>query len=308
MAVRLGFVSLRISAAEKDAVVVFYRQRIGMSIMAERTSSAAHVSESVFLGFEGQPQSAWLELQLGRQTSIGPYKHKRSDAYWKIGLALRDVDFATECLRNAGVSVSKASQFFDIGYLTHISDPARYTIELLQHDFDQHVRRIGPNDVKGDHPLGQSVGVGQITLRVTKLDETLRFYRDVLGMAYLSRQPVDEYGFVLHFLGTTSESPPDSDINAVANREWLWKRPYTQLELQHVPSMASITFPDLANEAGFVGIGFFAPADELAAVKRRLVDSGVPLCSEQCDTSVYGAAAFAVIDPEGVRVVFMEQP
>eukprot|EP00122_Pirum_gemmata_P011149 Pgem_evm1s10322 len=55
-------------------------------------------------------------------------------------------------------------------------------------------------------------------------------------MKLLSIQPVRQYGFVLYFLAYTNESPPKTDLEAVENREWLWQRPYTVLELQCVNS------------------------------------------------------------------------
>ena len=47
------------------------------------------------------------------------YSHKGNDLYWKIGLAIDDVDAASKCL-----GCSPGSQFLDIGFLTHLADPA----------------------------------------------------------------------------------------------------------------------------------------------------------------------------------------
>lgn len=90
------------------------------------------------------------------------------------------------------------------------------------------------------HELGMSLG--QLTLRIRNVEKSLHFYQSVLGMRLLSRQRVEPYRFTLYFLAfveKTDEVPPcqlpdgSIDINAVGNREWLWQRPYTTLELQH---------------------------------------------------------------------------
>ena len=53
-------------------------------------------------------------------------------------------------------------------------------------------------------------------------------------MKLLSIQPVKRYNFTLYFLAFTEEDPPIlEDLEAVENREWLWQRPYSTLELQH---------------------------------------------------------------------------
>ena len=55
-------------------------------------------------------------------------------------------------------------------------------------------------------------------------------------MKLLSVQDVSEYGFCLYFLGFTTDTPPEPvDLHSVANREWLWQRPYTTLEVQYKP-------------------------------------------------------------------------
>ena len=59
-----------------------------------------------------------------------------------------------------------------------------------------------------------------------------RFYRDLLGMKLLCREDVSQFGFFLYFLAFTDDKPPNSDVNAVENREWTYQRPCTVLELQ----------------------------------------------------------------------------
>eukprot|EP00438_Fugacium_kawagutii_P006511 Skav209104 [mRNA] locus=scaffold179:131723:132052:+ [translate_table: standard] len=81
--------------------------------------------------------------------------------------------------------------------------------------------------------IGQDFVIGQITTRITDAQRSLEFYQKVLKMKLLSVQPVEPHRFTLYFLAYTEENPPKSDLEAVENREWLWQRPYTTLELQH---------------------------------------------------------------------------
>jgi catechol 2,3-dioxygenase-like lactoylglutathione lyase family enzyme len=83
--------------------------------------------------------------------------------------------------------------------------------------------------------LGQTCLIGQITLRCSNIEKSLEFYQEILGMKLLSIQQVEAYGFTLYFLAFTDETPPNEDLNSIEIREWLWQRPYTTIELQHIP-------------------------------------------------------------------------
>ena len=68
-------------------------------------------------------------------------------------------------------------------------------------------------------------------------------------MKLLSIQDISAYGFCLYFLAFTSETPPvPSELESVENREWLWQRPYTTLEIQHRPGAQPCTPMDLQGE------------------------------------------------------------
>lgn len=46
-------------------------------------------------------------------------------------------------------------------------------------------------------------------------------------------EEVEQYGFDLFFLAWTLEEPPlPHNLRAVENREWVYQRPYTTLEIQ----------------------------------------------------------------------------
>jgi len=72
----------------------------------------------------------------------------------------------------------------------------------------------------------------------------------------MSVQPVTDYNFCLYFYSWSNETPPKADLKSVANREWLWARSYTLIELQHLQLPdASINNAGIA-EAGFVGFSY----------------------------------------------------
>jgi len=105
-------------------------------------------------------------------------------------------------------------------------------------------------------PLNQpGAHLGQITICAKDAEPSIRFYRDVLGMKYLSRQDVG--AFCLHFLAFTDKTQPDADVNAVANREWLWKQKFTQIEIQE--DGQDNNYVDPTDMQCFSGMRFMSP-------------------------------------------------
>lgn len=244
---QLARVILRVRSP--DRVAGFYEIHLGMTAWRE--------DDAIILGYG----TADAKIELRQAASPGNYEHASTDRYWKIGIALPNLDIAHAQLHKVGVAISNQSQFKDIGYMCHLSDPEGFSIELLQHSFLGHrgKREGNPDDV-----LGGGAHIGQITLRVTDLKSALDFYRGKLGMKLLSIQPVEDYGFTLYFLAFTDENPPIGDLAAVENREWLWKRPYTTLELQHVHG-GEVGFDLPGNDdPGFDGVSITGnPVDKL---------------------------------------------
>jgi len=182
----------------------------------------------------------------------------KNDLYWKIGLTLPGVDTARAALIERGIAVSAPRQFRDIGYMCHLSDPDGHAIEFLQHTFGP--EHAGMDRISG-HPLRQEPTLAHITLRTADIAACHAFYRDRLGMALTSVQPVAPAGFTLYFYAFTDERLPDPDPEAVANREWLWQRPYTQIEIQHLHgpgAPASVTRPDTSS-LGYDHIAISSP-------------------------------------------------
>jgi catechol 2,3-dioxygenase-like lactoylglutathione lyase family enzyme len=199
-----------------DGLSEFYADLLGMQ-------SLGSTDEPAF-GFDAE--QCCLAF---RVTASVPNKPKQHDFYWKIGITLRDLDAAVTYLRSRGVQVNDPIQFLDIGYMTKLIDPNGFIIELLQQGFEGHHA-----PAPAGHPIGAQATLAHITQRVTDLAAAKTFFEDDLGMRLMSVQPVHEYAFCLYFYCWSDESLPDPDLTAVANRTWLWARPYAFIELQHL--------------------------------------------------------------------------
>lgn len=227
---KLASIILRV--ANPKELAEWYQNVLGMSIKHENSQWICHYQES--------EDSACLKLLQATKLESKYNSQDKSSVYWKIGLALSDVDLARDkIMSKAVINVSAPSQFFDIGYMCHMNDSEGFPIELLQRTFQANFVKCNPIQ---DNALGQKGQIGQITLRCSDIEKSLGFYRDVLGMKLLSIQNVEAYGFTLYFLAYSSQDPPNSDLHSVDNREWLWQRPYTTLELQHIPGKSLQAF------------------------------------------------------------------
>ncbi len=224
-------------------LATFYCDLLGMRDLGSNEGSAyGYASRQCLLEFH--------------EKSVTPYVSTREDLYWKIGITVQDLDHAVAYLRERNWPVSTPHQFRDIGYLCHLQDPQGFNVELLQQGF-QGAHRPAP----AGHPIGAQATLAHITLRVTDLAAARSYCEDDLGMRLMSVQPVIEYGFCLYFYGWSDEPLPHADLEAVENREWLWARPYTLLELQHLETAERGVRKQDGSVAGFSGIAV-GPADD----------------------------------------------
>ena len=302
---KLAFPRLHVDSTAITALVQWYVTRLGMSVIQQMQSDKELIQ---WIGFKEQPLSSFVEFRSSLRPSnhsIKYYSHlPSSDVYWKIGLSLVDVDTARSMLVSQGEDVSLPRQFLNIGYMCHLSDPFGYSIELLQHDFQRNFcfERIQAY-LQENVALGQQVHIGQITLRVSNIEKSLAFYESGLGMKLLSRQTIP-HKFDLYFLACTNEDPPSADINSVEIREWLWRRPYTTLELQHWPTKQNLKYKcaDLNNESGFSALGFLVDVQRFAELKASLDVKDVSMEYPEYNTGVLKCE-----DPDGTSVLFILQ-
>lgn len=191
----------------------FYRDVLGFSV----TESAEALTCSLSHG--GQ-----LKFQ---QADVTRHEAGKNSRYWKIGLTMPDLDRAVAHLDRLGWAVSRPRQFLDIGYLCHLTDPSGLAIELLQQGFEGRRTAGSPG-----HDIGAQATLAHLTLRAETREAADQEWIEGAGMTLLSVQPVPSHGFTLYFYAATDDMPPDLDLTAVANREWLWRRPYTLVEVQ----------------------------------------------------------------------------
>ncbi len=189
------------------------------------------------------PCEASIEFLPAREA----YLPNQDNTYWKIALAVPNIELAYDQLRQNDIEVGIPKQFQDIGYLAHFQDPEGFTIELIEHHF------------KGDRPdaeydrdlLGGGAHLNLITLRTRDIAPDHQMLTN-MGMKPLSIQPVEDFGFTLYFYAITSEHPPSEDLYSIENRTWVYRRPYTVLEIQHVDTLSDTTRP-AQGVAGYCG-------------------------------------------------------
>jgi len=84
-------------------------------------------------------------------------------------------------------------------------------------------------------------------------------------------------------------------------REWLWKRPYTTLELQHYPGTdRKYNTADLNHESGFTALAFIVSAQRFEELK---VLSSVEDVGKNYPE--YNSSVLECKDPDGTSVLFI---
>ena len=195
-------------------------------------------------------------------TATEPAVPRADDFYWKTGITLKNLDAAVAHLRAQGLSVPDPRQFRDIGYLTHIADPNGFAIELLQQGFEGREDPVPDVHQSGGHPIAARATLAHITLRVTDIEAAQDFFGTNLGMRLMSVQPVSDFGFCLYFYAWSTEPLPDPDVTSVANREWLWRRPYTLIELQYLETPGVFVQKPAPQACGFDGFSYVGDTDD----------------------------------------------
>lgn len=300
---KLAFPRLHVDTSAIKGLIDWYCQRLGMNVLRAMKTDTELIH---WVGYDNRPKSSFVEFRSDIQQAKPPKSYvprPSSDVYWKIGLSLVDVDTARSQLVRQGVDVTPPKQFRDIGYMCHLNDPFGYSIELLQHDFQcNFCPERTQSSLQPNLAPGQQTHLGQITLRVSDIEKTLSFYQCELSMKLLSRQSIPSM-FDLYFLACTDEKPPSDDLNAVEIREWLWKRPYTTLELQHWPQQnRKFNTADLHQETGFSALAFTVDAQRFDELKTTLSVQDVSKKYPEYETRVLQCN-----DPDGTSLLFIEE-
>ena len=237
------------------ALAEWYTNILGMSV--------SQISEDVYeCGYPTQD----LRLSLRKSAESSSNNSSGMSVYWKIGIGLEDVSLGQKRILAKGVQITEPHQFQEIGFLCHLKDGAGFSLELLQDTFEKNF--VKPAE-KPELPLGQPGKIGQITIRSSNIEKTLALYEKSLGMKMLSIQEVEQYGFTLYFLAFTDDCPPQSDnLHAVENREWLWQRDYTTLEIQY---KAGFELSGLSPDYGVGGVYIKLDQDPTPLLKQNQI-------------------------------------
>ena len=194
-----------------------------------------------------------------------PYQTQSDDLFWKIGITVVNLDLACQWLRQQGFFVTEPRQFRDIGYLAHLSDPSGMTIELLQTTFSN----SSPSTTLS-HPISSGATVAHISMRCHDKQQMMSWCQQQ-GMVLKSIQAALDFGFTLYFFSWVDETLPEPELTSVANREWLWQRPYTLLEFQLIDNAP----PFLAPKEDKSGLFEIATESGLIINGRSLIEAGL---------------------------------
>lgn len=108
--------TLRLRASDPTAQRQFYCDLLGMLNLGDGC-----------VGYGGE------EASICFLNAEGPYVPTSSGLYWKITLAVPNIELACEQLTRMGVTVNAPHQFQNVGYLAHFLDPEGFVIELIDH-------------------------------------------------------------------------------------------------------------------------------------------------------------------------------
>ncbi|WP_028110034.1 VOC family protein [Ferrimonas futtsuensis] len=254
---------LRVSNLKRS--MTFYHNLLGMELVSLESDGGG---QCVTLSYG--PEQASLVLLEDKVPLAVAIQPNPAEGYWKFSLAVDSVPGAVRALRRMGVATGDPFEVPQVATLCHFTDPDGYCIELVQ-------RTLGAGDQLQGEPGFERFAPSMLlsTVRIKEPGLSLAFYQQAMGMRLLSRQPVPERNMTLYFLGYDDAALPEPELEAVANREWLWQRPYTLLELQHIQGTESLPGFRYHNgpERGFVGLGVTGLAPK--ELKSELAQWGV---------------------------------
>ncbi|WDE09019.1 VOC family protein [Thalassomonas viridans] len=216
--------SLRTADVHKS--LAFYQLTLGMKLVGQQLDGER---QSYFLAFDSE-EAATLEIvfEPGVPLSVSP-QPSRTEGYWKFAISVPDLALARQNIIDKGTPVGECTLVPGVAFLCHLQDPDGYCIELIQH----HLDHVVPAEDNRQYLLGTKPSFNLSTLRVKNIDASLAFYT-ALGMTLVSKLHVGARNMTLYFLAPPDTQPASPQLDAVENCDWMWQRPYTLLELQHI--------------------------------------------------------------------------
>ena len=124
---RLLHTMLRVG--DLDRSINFYTQVLGMQLL-RRSENAEYKYSLAFVGYEGNPAQAEIELTYNHGTS----SYDMGNAYGHIALGVTDAYAACEKIKAVGGNVTREAGPVKGGttVIAFVTDPDGYKIELIQ--------------------------------------------------------------------------------------------------------------------------------------------------------------------------------
>lgn len=278
-----------------ETALTFYTRVLGMRLHHTQTADGFTVYT---LASEGSP--CRLTLRHSHSCTLSPYTLHAGDNYWKYSLFVDDIQRVYQRLLACGHAVSEPFQLDEIGYLAHTADTENHAIEFIQKTF----RNSTPLPVERDShaPLGECPVPGLVTVRTTDPIKAIRFYERFFEMKLLVRMTVKRgSGFTLYFLGDSQLIPPEPDMDAVANREWLYQQNGLFIEIQHYWGNQG---SDFALNTGHSDLHHIRFRGDTAMLKKRL--DGQRLVFAEKRRPCTGQSEVHVRSPDGHKIIVEE--
>ncbi|CDJ48359.1 glyoxalase, putative [Eimeria brunetti] len=144
-------------------------------------------------------------------------------------------------------------------------------------------------------PLLRLPVLHHIEIAAANLEETLKFYEDVLGMTLIDKKTAGGFGFTLYFLAL--ESPTNTSFHY-----WLWLQRFSSICIKVHTDGARVTpYRDLdPSECGFLGISFLCAESKEETLLKRIEEKKVK--TELVNDDVYGHKVLLLRDPQNVPI------
>jgi len=211
-----------------------------------------------------------------------------------VAFNVDDVYATSEALEKAGVKFQKRPDEGRMKGLAFALDPDGYWIEIVQ-------RQAGL--------FQEPCNLSQTMMRVKDGEKTVRFYRDIMGMALVREMtiPNDFTNYFLACLGDEERSALPQDVASPEAKDAVKRLWQPVLELTHnhgtEKDEAFQVHTGNSEPQGFGHIGFIV--DDLEAMCMELEDAGVPFFKKPQEGKMRGLAF--VLDPSGYRVELIQR-
>jgi hypothetical protein len=136
----------------------------------------------------------------------------KKERFWKVGIAVPDVDAAVAHVRQCGAECTDGAQFKDIGYVAHTRDPEGFTIELLQFTFGTRTATTRGTSPGAPPKPFKDACVGQVTLRAHNRAAMLECWVERLQLRLVSVQAVSDCNFELYFFAGPCRLADGDDV------------------------------------------------------------------------------------------------